>query len=130
MPKLKPQIIDPVTGEIVNAQSTLKDLSRCRKDVLMEIKRLTSVGDAIDEILAPTIEKAFKNGEKKFMDYWDIYSGGSRFNKDLFEKKASKAVQKTYAGMKNTIKEIEANDRFQKEGKPYLKFPKLSGTLG
>lgn len=119
-------IINPETGEVLKEDSPLKDLSEARKVLGMQIKKLETQVEEIDAILAPVIHEMAKQGEKQLCGYWNIYQGGFKFNKALFEKHASKKVLKEYILHKSAIKEIEANERFQKEGKPYLKFPKLS----
>jgi hypothetical protein len=123
--KVVPRIINPLTAEIITPVSDLQSISNCRRDALMEVKRITAMVEALDEILAPVVAKAAEMGDKTFMNYWQVVKGATTFNKELFLTKASKTVQKTFAGMEATLKKIKADERFQKEGKPYLKFPRL-----
>ena len=119
-------IINPDTGEVLKETSPLKDLSEARKVIAMKIKAMQTQVEEIDAILAPVIEDLIEKGERQLCDYWNISSGGHKFNMELFLANANKKQLKAYEIHKKALKEIESNIKFQKEGKPYLRFPKLS----
>lgn len=125
MAKTIPTIVNPDTGEIMTSKSSLKDLSEARKVLGMKQKVLEAQIAEIDAILEPVIQEFAQQGEKKFCGYWDIYRGRIQFNKGLFEKKASPKMVREYTDHKEALKKIESNEKFQKEGTAYLRFPRL-----
>lgn len=119
------KITDKETGEIfkVFEGAPPKILSEARRVLSIEIKELEEKRKAVDDYIAPDLERALEAGETKFAGYWQIRRGARRFSESILKAKATKTEIKKWGTLKNGIFEIE--DKYKKQGRPFLVFPKL-----
>lgn len=126
-------IIDPLTGEELTPESDPKILSEALKRLVLETKKLETPVDVLKKWLMPYAEKAYQDGDKRFMDYWTLAATSGRFNEKLFLEKADPRDIAYYTQQKVKIEKIESkldlvrnNAAFRTEGTVYLKVPQLS----
>lgn len=110
---------NPLTGEVLTNKSSLQALSEAKKTINIRKRELIKVEEEIDNLLKPFIVE----GDKKLANFWDICKGRNYFNKELFENESTSAEKANYNHARNTIREIE--ERYSKQGDPFLKFPKF-----
>lgn len=110
------------TGERITNLSTFPEISDALRFASEQQKSLEAIADKLKELLSEDVNRVFYEGEKTYQDYWAIMAQ-TRFDKQLFELKATEIEKAEYEALKDKIKAIE--DKYKAVGKPFLKHPKM-----